>query len=93
MYENILISRRGVNVSGISTNVQELSDNEDNSITIIINEMSTIQMVSNTNLQSVNMGINTMQQEMVTLKVEVHAIRQVIANNATWIQLPVALVA
>ena len=41
-YENILISGRGGSVPGTIANAQELSENEDDSITTITGVMSTM---------------------------------------------------
>ena len=88
--ENLLISGRGVSGPGTIANTKELSDGEDNTITTITDVMNIMQMASNTNTQSVNRGINTTRQEMVTLSAEVQASRQVMMNTNPWMQPPVA---
>jgi hypothetical protein len=85
-YENFLISGRGVNIPGTIANVQELTDDEDDSMTVITDVMSSFQMANNVNAQSVNEGPNAMRQEMATLRVEVQASRQALANNAAIMQ-------
>ena len=67
VYKILFISGSGVNVLGTIANAQELTDDEDTSITTITEVMSTMQMASNTITQTVNDGINTMLQEMATL--------------------------
>ena len=53
------------------TNVQELSNDKDDSITTITDVVSTMQMASNTSIHLVNAGINTMRQEITMLQAEV----------------------
>jgi len=93
-YENLLISGRGVGVPGTIANAQELEDEEDDSINTITdvmsNVMGTMQMASNANAQSMNEGMTAMRQEMATLRAEVQASRQALANNAMWGQPPPA---
>ena len=64
-YKNLLISRRGVGVSGTIANAQELSDEEDNSINTIRNVMSnvmgTMQMASKSDAQLMNTGMTAMR--------------------------------
>lgn len=60
-YENILISGRGMNVLDATASTQELSNNEEDSIITITDVMSTMQMSSNANTQSVNVGVNVMR--------------------------------
>ena len=55
-------------------------------MTVITDVMSSFQMASNANAQSVNDGINTMRQDMATLRAEVQASRQALANNAAIMQ-------
>jgi hypothetical protein len=49
-----------------------------------------MQMASNANAQSMNAGMTAMRQEMATLRAEVQASRQALANNAMWGQPPPA---
>jgi hypothetical protein len=81
-YENLLISGRGVNVPGTIANMQELTDDEDDSMKVITDIVSSFQMASNANAQLVNDGINAMRKEMATLRADVQASRQALANNA-----------
>ena len=53
-----MILGRGVSVPSTIANVQELFDDENDSIATITDAMSTMQMASNVNTQSVNVGIN-----------------------------------
>jgi hypothetical protein len=84
-YENLLISGRGIAIPGTIANVQELTDEEDDDMTQITDVMSTFQMAANAQAQSVTDGINAMRQEMATLRAEVQAGRQALANNAAAI--------
>ena len=88
MYENLLILDRGVSVLATIANTQELSDNEDISITSIPAVTSTIQVVKNANNQSVNTGTDTARKKTEILRAEVQAHRQAMANNALWMQHP-----
>ena len=83
VYENISILGRVVSIMGIIAKTQELSNNQDFSVTAIMDVMSTLQMMSNTNTQSVNTMINTIRQEIATLRTQVQASRQMMANNTT----------
>ena len=76
------------------TNTQELSDKYDDSINTITDVMSnvvgTMKMASNANAQSMNAGMTAMRQEMVILRAEVQARRQVLAHNTMWTLPPAA---
>ena len=59
-YDNILISGTGVGVPSTLANAQKLSDEEDDSINTITDVMSTMQIASNANAQSMNAGMTAM---------------------------------
>ena len=73
VYENLLISELSVGIAGTVVHTQELNKDTDNSVTTIIEEMSTHQIAINTNIQIVNDGINALLQKMATWWVVVHA--------------------
>ena len=60
-YQNILILDRELIDPGRISNTQEVSGDDDISITTITEVMSTMQMTSNMNTQSMNVGINVMR--------------------------------
>ena len=72
-----------MSVPGKIANSQEISDNEDNSIMTITDMMSTMQIASNANIQSVNAGTDIMRKDIATLRAEVQASRQAIVKNTT----------
>jgi hypothetical protein len=91
-YKSIfLILGRRVGVPGTIENTQELLDKENDGINTFTDVMSTMQMMSNANAQSVNAGMTAMGQQMVTLRVEVQSSRQVLVNNTMWTLPPAAL--
>ena len=52
------------------------------------NVMGTMQMASNTNVQSMNLGMTAMRQEIATLRAKVQASKQVLASNVMWAPPP-----
>ena len=90
-YKNLLISGRGVGVPGTIANAQEFLDGEDDSINTITDVMRTMQMVINVNVQLMNVWMTAMRQEMATLRVEIQASRQALANNTVWTSPPADL--
>ena len=64
-YKNLLISGRGVGVPGTIMNAHKLADKEDDSINttkdVMRNMMSTMQMASNADVQSMSAGMPAMR--------------------------------
>ena len=85
-YDNMLVSAP-LGVPNTILNAQELTD-EDDSVNTITDVMSTMQMASNANAQSMNAGMTAMLQEISTLRAEVQASRQAAANNAMYAAPP-----
>ena len=88
-YDNMLLSAP-LGVPSTILNAQELTDEdvEDDSVGTITDVMSTMQMANNANAQTINAGMTAMLQEISTLRAEVQASRQAVANNAMYAAPP-----